>query len=72
MTNGLDPDRMSAEERLNEVATMLAGGLLRLKAGKKVPNPSNSSTLADNSLDFGPAQSVHQGVSGDSENRHAR
>jgi hypothetical protein len=31
MTVGLDPESMTAQERLNEVAAILAAGLLRLR-----------------------------------------
>jgi hypothetical protein len=34
MHNALSPDRMSAAERLDEVADILAAGLIRLKARK--------------------------------------
>ena len=73
MSNGLDPLRMSASERLAEVADLLATGLRRLGHRlRQTRNNSNFSRLTDNSLDFGRRQSVDAGVSGDLENPHAR
>ena len=37
MVNALDPDRMTADERLDEVADILAAGIRRL-FNKKSPN----------------------------------
>jgi len=36
----LDPARLTPEERLREVATILAGGLLRLRDRAALPNPT--------------------------------
>jgi hypothetical protein len=46
MTNALHPDRMSAAERLDEIAEVLAAGLMRLRARKSTPlsaHPGESS-----------------------------
>ena len=34
MTNGTDPDQLSPDERLDEIAEILALGLMRLRARK--------------------------------------
>ena len=73
MHNGLDPDRSNADERLQEIADLLASGLRRLgDRHRQSRNNSNFSHLTDNSLDFRRRQSVDAGVAGDLENPHAR
>ncbi|ARP98159.1 hypothetical protein [Pseudorhodoplanes sinuspersici] len=56
MFNGIDPCRLSAAERLDEIADILAAGLIRLRARK-------SSYLSDDrreiGLDFSPGQRGH-------------
>jgi hypothetical protein len=54
--NPLAPDLMTAEERLTEVAEILAVGLLRLR---QYQNQSRCSTLEKNSLDLSPDRSGH-------------
>jgi len=54
--NALAPDLMTAEERLTEVAQLLAAGLLRLRQHQ---NQNCFSTLEKNSLDFSPDRSGH-------------
>ena len=56
MINALDPDRMTADERLDEVADILAAGVLRLR---KRHSDSNSNDLREVSLDFNGNQSMH-------------
>ncbi len=56
MINALNPDRMTAPERLDEVAEILAAGVMRLR---KRNLDSNSNDLRDISLDFNANQSVH-------------
>ena len=56
MRNALDPDRMTADERLREVGEILAAGLLRLRARRCEGRSTNSGEL---SLDFTARQSVH-------------
>jgi hypothetical protein len=52
--NALSPDRMSACERLDEVAAILAFGLVRLRARQS----SRLSAVSENSsLDFAACQS---------------
>ena len=55
MRNALDPDRMTADERLREVGEILAVGLLRLR-NKRAAEAGNRS---ESSLDFAARQSVH-------------
>jgi hypothetical protein len=54
--NPLAPDLMSAEERLDELASILAAGLLRLRQ-RQIRN--DCSRLEKNSLDFSPDRSGH-------------
>jgi hypothetical protein len=54
--NPLSPDLMTAEERLTEVALILAAGLVRLRH-RRLLNKGNR--LEKNSLDFSPERSVH-------------
>jgi hypothetical protein len=55
--NPLAPDLMTAEARLDEVAQILAAGLLRLLQKREYQNDCN--TLEKNSLDFSPDRSGH-------------
>ncbi len=54
--NTLPPWRMSIEERLDEIADILATGLIRLRARK---SSSLSRDRGESSLDFSPEQSGH-------------
>ena len=54
--NPLPPDLMTAEERLSEIAQILAAGLMRLRQRQHL---NGRSRLEKNSLDFSPARSVH-------------
>jgi hypothetical protein len=54
--NSLPPDLMTAEERLTEVAQILAAGLIRLRQ-RQLPN--GHSRLEKNDLDFSADRSVH-------------
>jgi len=56
MSNPLPPDLMTLEERLSEVAQILAAGLVRLRQ-RECRN--DCSRLEKNSLDFSPHRSVH-------------
>ncbi len=56
MFNALDPDRMTTDERLDEVADILAAGVMRLR---KRHLESNSNDLRDVSLDFNANRSMH-------------
>ena len=54
MDNALDPNLMTAAERLTEIGEILAAGILRLRAKRL-----ETSDLRDVSLDFPADQSVH-------------
>jgi hypothetical protein len=54
--NSLAPDLMSADQRLTEIGTILAAGLLRLR---REQSERHGSHLEKNSLDFSPDRSVH-------------
>ena len=56
MTHGVDPNQLSAAERLAEVAEILATGLMRLHLRK---SSSFSSNTGDSSLDCPAHQSGH-------------
>jgi predicted ATPase len=56
MSNPLAPDLMTAEERLSEVAQIIAGALLRLRRRE---SDKHDSDLEKNSLDFPGNRSVH-------------
>ncbi len=56
MHNALDPDRMTADERLREVGEILAVGLIRLRARRRGLRVADA---GDVSLDFTARQSVH-------------
>ena len=56
MSIALHPDRMTASERLNEVAEILATGVMRLLARK---SSRLFADARDSSLDFTACQSVH-------------
>jgi hypothetical protein len=53
--NPLCPDLMSAEERLTELAQILAAGLIRLRRRQSISAPGSR----DFRLDFSPERSVH-------------
>ena len=54
--NPLSPSRMSAAERLDEIADLLAAGVIRLSDGK---SSQISADRGESSLDFSPRQSGH-------------
>lgn len=56
MPNALHPDRMTAAERLDELADILSSGLIRLKARK---SSRLSADRGDSCLDFTARQSGH-------------
>ncbi len=60
MSNALDPRFMSPAERLEEIADILAAGLMRLRARKSSPL---SGDRGDSCLDLPASQSVHAAVS---------
>jgi len=65
MSNALDPDRMTASERLAEVAGILATGLRRLSARKSSPLFDR---CGESSLDFLGPRSGHGPASQRTEN----
>ncbi len=56
MANALDPKLMTAAERLDEIAAILAAGILRLKARQAAHRPRD---LGDLSLAIPARQSRH-------------
>ncbi len=58
MINALDPNLMTATERLDEVAEILAAGLLRARARRSEKKTSSSNELREVPLDFSWEQSV--------------
>jgi hypothetical protein len=65
--NGLDPQRMTPDERLGEVADILARGILRLRARKLGTLTALSADQGDRRLDFPPDQRTvsHDSYSGE-------
>ena len=57
--NALHPNRMSTAERLDELASILAAGLIRLRARK---SRQLSVHQGDSCLDFPEPQSGHEPV----------
>ena len=62
--NPLHPSHMSTDERLAEIAEILAAGLIRLHARQ---SSRLSADHGDSSLHFPPDQSVHADVLTDAE-----
>ena len=56
MSFGLDPNQMSAQERLSEIADILAMGLVRFRAQQ---SSALSAQLGEGSVDFTAQQSGH-------------
>jgi hypothetical protein len=56
MTRGVEPKLLSADERIAEIADILAAGLMRLHARKSSPFSANT---GDSSLDCPAHQSGH-------------
>jgi hypothetical protein len=54
--NALDPDRTTVEDRLSEVAALLALGLMRLRHQK---SSELSTDAGESSLHFSARKSVH-------------
>ena len=64
--NALKPEHMTASERLDEVAYILAGGLQRLHARQSSALPADS---GDSSLDCAADQSGHANALNDGGRR---
>lgn len=62
MSLGLDPNQMSAEERLSEIAEILAQGLIRLRARQSSQVSSNhgESSLACSANQSGHAETLER------------
>jgi hypothetical protein len=58
MPNALHPDLMTAAERLDEVARLLALGFLRLRARCQAKKTNDPNHLREFGLDFGAEGSV--------------
>jgi hypothetical protein len=56
LPNALDPNLMTAAERLAEIGEILAAGLIRLRARRRDAEARRS---GDSSFDFSADQSVH-------------
>lgn len=64
--NALSPDRMTTAERLDELASILAAGLSRLRARKSRQLSANQ---GDSCLDFPPPKSGHEPVETKTESK---
>ena len=58
--NALDPGRMSATERLDEVAAILAAGIARFVTRRGSRKPHDSNGLREGSLNFPADKSVYR------------
>lgn len=58
-SNALDPSRMTTPERLDEVARLLAAGILRARRKANEGNARNINTVGEVSLDFTAPQRGH-------------
>jgi hypothetical protein len=56
MPNALQPDLMTPAERLDEIAEILAAGILRLRARLRAPRGSTTEQVR---VDFSPDRSMH-------------
>jgi hypothetical protein len=61
MFTALHPDLMTSAERLDEIAEILAGGILRARARLRAPQGSTAERV---SVDFSPGRSGHVAPSG--------
>ena len=66
MSKPLNPDLMAPEERLDEIAEILAAGILRLRAGLRAPRGSTREQVR---VDFSPRRSGHVAPSGQRRRR---
>src|SRR5262249_41479194 len=69
--NPLDPSRLSSDERLDQIAEILAAGFLRLRIRRQQSCYRPPENLAS-ALDLSGRQSMHANISADGEERHAR
>ncbi len=61
MANPLHPDLMTPTERLDEIAEILAAGILRARARLRAPQSSTTERVC---VDFSPDRSGHVAPSG--------
>jgi hypothetical protein len=61
MPNALHPDLMTPAERLDEIAEILAAGILRVRARLRAPRGSTAEQVR---VDFSPRRSGHVRPSG--------
>ena len=61
MPNGVHPDLLTSAERLDEIAEILAAGILRVRARLSAPRGSTAEQVR---VDFSPRQSGHARPSG--------
>jgi hypothetical protein len=61
MANPLHPDLMTPAERLDEIAEILAAGILRVRARLRAPQGSTAEQVR---VDFSPDRSGHVAPSG--------
>jgi hypothetical protein len=66
MPNAIRPDLMSAAERLDEIAEILAAGIIRARARLRAAQGSTAEQL---SVDFSPRRSGHARPSGQRRRR---
>jgi hypothetical protein len=66
MSKPLNPDLMTAAERLDEIAEILAAGILRVRARLRAPQGTTAEQV---SVDFSPRRSGHARPSGQRRRR---
>jgi hypothetical protein len=64
--NGLQPSLMTPKERLDEIAEVVAAGILRLRARLRAPRGSTREQVR---VDFSPRRSGHVAPSGQRRRR---
>ena len=65
-SNALHPDLMTPAERLDEIAEILAAGILRVRARLRAPQGSTAEQVR---VDFSPRRSGHVAPSGQRRRR---
>jgi hypothetical protein len=66
LSNALDPDLMTPTERLDEIAEILAAGILRIRARLRAPQGSTTEQVR---VDFSPRRSGHVASTGQRRRR---
>ena len=66
LSNPLNPDLMTPAERLDEIAEILAAGILRVRARLRAPRGSTAEQVP---VDFSPRRSGHVAPSGQRRRR---